>query len=261
MMPDAKQSNHLKPTHNQLVRGLQVINHLAAIVGLIYAVAESQYHYLITAVLFYWVTGVLGINIGMHRLLSHRSFKTYKPFEWLFSFIAVITTVGSPLAWVAIHRQHHRICERPGDPHSPYLLGNWRAWFGLWEIQKLDLKLIRDMRKDRLQRFLHKYYFEIILLYCCALILIDPWLLVFGYAIPACLCLHSTSAIIVIAHRHGYKTYDLKHDQSRNSWIANLITLGEGWHNNHHAKPYAWSNWERWWEWDIPAVIIRFIKK
>jgi stearoyl-CoA desaturase (delta-9 desaturase) len=53
----------------------------------------------------------------------------------------------------------------------------------------------------------------------------------------------------------------LKHDESRNSWIANLITLGEGWHNNHHAKPYAWSNWERWWEFDIPSLVIRVIKK
>jgi stearoyl-CoA desaturase (delta-9 desaturase) len=85
--------------------------------------------------------------------------------------------------------------------------------------------------------------------------------LIFVYAIPACLCLHSTSAIIVIAHIHGYKSHPLKNDQSRNSWIANLITLGEGWHNNHHAKPYAWSNWERWWEFDIPSLVIRVIKK
>jgi stearoyl-CoA desaturase (delta-9 desaturase) len=78
--------------------------------------------------------------------------------------------------------------------------------------------------------------------------------------IPACLCLHSTSAIIVIAHRHGYKTYELKNDESRNSWIASLITLGEGWHNNHHAKPYAWQQGEKWWELDPPSWIIKLIK-
>jgi stearoyl-CoA desaturase (delta-9 desaturase) len=251
----------MKLTHNQEVRSLQVVNHILLVVGSVYVFMSQQYHYLLTALLFYWATGVLGINIGMHRLLSHRSFQTYNPFEWLFSVIAVITTVGSPLAWVAIHRQHHRICERPGDPHSPYLLGNFRAWFGFWDYLKLDLKLVRDMRASKLQRWLHKNYFLVIVTYCVLLGLIDPWLIVFGYAIPACLCLHSTSAIIVIAHRHGYKSYDLKHDESRNSWIANLITLGEGWHNNHHAKPYAWSNWEKWWEWDIPAIIIKLIKK
>jgi fatty-acid desaturase len=87
-----------------------------------------------------------------------------------------------------------------------------------------------------------------------------PLAVIFGYCIPASLCLHSSSAIIVIAHRHGYKTHKCR-DESRNSWIANIITLGEGWHNNHHARPYAWSNWERWWEWDIPAIIIWMVKK
>ena len=243
-------------THNQTVRGLQVLNHLVGIAGIIWAVSTQQWHYLIIAWLSYWVTGILGINVGLHRLVSHRSFRTHKVWEWLFSLIGVITTVGSPLAWAAIHRQHHRKCEVPGDPHSPYLIGNWRAWFGFWRLEKLDIKLVRDMRRDSFQRFLHNYYLWIILAYCAVLAMIDPWLIVFVYAIPACLCLHSSSAIIVIAHRHGYKSYDLKHDQSRNSWIANLITMGEGWHNNHHARPYRWSNWERWWEWDIPAIVI-----
>lgn len=251
----------MKFTHNQQVRGLQVFNHLLMLAGITYAVYTDQYHYLLISLLMYWFTGVFGINIGMHRLLAHRSFKTYNWIEKFVSYVAVITTVGSPLAWTAIHRQHHRICEKPGDPHSPYLLGNFRAWFGIWNYVRLDLKLVRDMRTNTFQKFLHKNYLQIILVYCLVLALINPWLIVFVYAIPACLCLHSTSAIIVIAHRHGYKTYDLKHDQSRNSWIANLITLGEGWHNNHHAKPYAWSNWEKWWEWDLPAVIIWIIKK
>ena len=83
---------------------------------------------------------------------------------------------------------------------------------------------------------------------------------IFGYCVPASLCLHSSSAIIVIAHRHGYRTHACR-DESRNSWIANLITLGEGWHNNHHARPWAWSNWEKWWEWDVPAMVIWAIKK
>ena len=248
-------------SHNQIVRSLQILNHLLFIVGVGYALYTAQVYYLVIAIVAYWITGVFGINIAYHRLLSHRSFKTYKILEYMFSIIGVITTVGSPLAWVAIHRQHHRSCEKIGDPHSPHLLGNFRAWFGIWDYIKLDLKLVRDMRKDKFQKFLHKNYIYIIATYCIILALIDPWLVVFVYAIPACLCLHSTSAIIVIAHRHGYKTYDLKHDQSRNSWIANLITLGEGWHNNHHAKPYAWSNWEKWWEWDVPAMIIWAIKK
>jgi fatty-acid desaturase len=248
-------------THNQLVRGLQVVNHITALVGITYAIAAGEWHYLLTALFVYWAIGILGINIGFHRLLSHRSFKTHTIIEKFLSVVGVLTTVGSPLAWVAIHRQHHRRAEREGDPHSPYLIGNWRAWFGFWpKFKVFDLRLIRDLREQSFQRRLHKYYFEIIVAYCVLLALIDPWLVIFAYCLPACLCLHSSSAIIVIAHRHGYKTHAIS-DQSRNSWIANIITMGEGWHNNHHAKPYKWSNWERWWEWDIPAMIIWAIKK
>lgn len=250
-----------KLSHNVQVRSLQVFNHVLAIIGISFALLTQQYDYLLISLFAYWFTGVIGINVGMHRLLSHRSFKTYPLVEKIISLVSVVTTVGSPLAWVALHRQHHRACERDGDPHSPYLLGAFKAWFGFWDYSKMELKLIRDLRKDPFQKFLHRRYMVIIALFCILLALIDPWLVVFGYAIPACLCLHSSSSIIVIAHIHGYKTYDLGHDQSRNSWIANLITLGEGWHNNHHAKPYAWSNWEKWWEWDIPSLVIRMIKK
>lgn len=247
-------------THNQLVRGLQVINHVLGLIGLAYVFMTGTYYLLLVALITYWVIGVLGINIGMHRLLSHRSFKTHPVIEKILSIFAVWTTVGSPLAWVAIHRQHHRSADKAGDPHSPYILGNWRAWFGFWNLQKLDVKLINDLRKNKFQKFLHKHYLACLLLINFVLLLINPWLVIFMYCIPASLCLHSSSAIIVIAHRHGYKSFEVN-DESRNSWIASLITLGEGWHNNHHARPYDWNNQYKWWEFDVAAWIIRLIKR
>ena len=246
-------------THNQEVRGLQLVNHLMLVIGVGYSIYTGLYSYILLSMCLYWIMGVLGINVGYHRLLSHRSFRTYPLIEKTLSLIGILTTVGSPLAWVATHRQHHRVTDRIGDPHSPYLIGPFKAWVGIWGITKLDLKLVRDIRKDDFQRWIHKNYLTIIFIYCAVLAGIDPWLIVFAYCIPACLCLHSTSGIIVIAHIHGYRTHETN-DQSRNSWIANLMTLGEGWHNNHHAKPYAWSNWEKWWEWDIPSLIIRLIR-
>lgn len=249
-----------KLTHNQIVRSLQVLNHIVSVLGLIFVFKSQEYRWLLITLLTFWTIGVLGINIALHRLLSHRSFKTYKPVEYLICLISVITTVGSPLAWVAIHRQHHRSCETPMDPHSPYILGNFKAWFGFWKLKQLDIKLIKDLRKSDFQRFLHKQYLWIIFAYCFVLFLINPLLLIFAYALPASLCLHASSSIIVIAHRHGYKTYDLGIDESRNSWIASLITLGEGWHNNHHAKASAWQNGEKWWELDPTSWVIRLIK-
>lgn len=246
--------------HNTRVRLLQIITHLASIAGLIWLFFSEEWQYLWITLIFYWTIGVLGINVGFHRLISHRSFKTQKWIEYFLALVGTITAVGSPLAWVALHRQHHRHAETELDPHSPYQIGWWRAWFGFWKIQRINPRTIKDLRKTRFYKFTHKYYISINLIYCTSLMLIDPMLGIFAYALPAVLVLHSTSAIIVIAHMHGYKTYDLKGDEARNSWIASLITLGEGWHNNHHARPGDWNNQHKWWELDIPALIIRLIQ-
>ena len=246
-------------THNTEVRTLQIITHLASIAGLIWLFYSGQWSYLWVTLAFYWTTGVLGINVGYHRLISHRSFKTNKWIERFLALVGTITNVGSPLAWVALHRSHHKHAETEKDPHSPYLLGNLRAWFGYWNVVRLEVKHVKDLWRDDFYKFTHRHYLAIHIVYCGVLMLIDPMWAIFAYALPSVLVLHSTSAIIVIAHRHGYKTYKIN-DESRNSWIASLITLGEGWHNNHHANPGRWKQGEKWWELDPPAWIIKLIK-
>jgi len=214
----------------------------------------------------YVITGMIGVNIGLHRLLSHKSFKTYPIIEKICSLVSVVTTIGSPLAWVAIHRQHHKSVETAKDPHSPYIDGKFsfkkaiNVWFGFWEVSNISPKIVRDLRQSEFQKWLHKNYLFLIVIYNLILSVINPWLIIFVYAIPACLCLHSTSSINVIAHIHGYRNYDLGKDQSRNSWVAHLMSLGDGWHNNHHAKAWAWNQGEKWWELDPPSWIIRIIK-
>ena len=246
--------------HNVSVRAVQVLTHFGLLFGIYYCFINTSWIYMLYSVFVYWTIGVLGINVGYHRLISHRSFTTYKPVEYLLALIGIITTVGSPLAWTALHRHHHTHAETEKDPHSPYQIGWWRAWFGFWKIDRISPKMIKDIRKDTFYRLTHKYYFYIIGAYILILGLINPLLIIFAYAIPAVFVLHSTSAIIVIAHVHGYRNHDVS-DQSRNSWIASLITLGEGWHNNHNANSNAWNNQERWWEIDPNAWIIRVIKK
>jgi fatty-acid desaturase len=242
--------------HNIIVRGLQILTHVLLVFGLFIDPVLMLY-----SVLIYWVIGSLGINVGFHRLIAHRSFQTYKWIEYTLALIGSLTTVGSPLAWVALHRQHHTYTETDKDPHSPYILGWWKAWFGFWDIKNIDTRFIKDLRKIKFYKLTHKYYLHLIVSYCCILALIDPIWIIYGWAIPSVLVLHSTSAIIVIAHKHGYKTFDLGKDQARNSWIASLITLGEGWHNNHHAHPRDWNNQYKWWEFDPPSWFIRLVKK
>lgn len=246
--------------HGTEVRLLQILNHILLCIGVWYVAVTGQYDYLWLGVVVFWITGVLGINVCLHRYLSHKSFKTYKAIEVFLIIVSVLTTVGSPLAWVAVHRQHHRFSDEVGDPHSPHLLGKFRAWFGLWGDVKIDLNMVKDLRRDALHRAIHKNYVPIIAVYCILLALVNPWLVIFAYAIPACLSWHAANLVVVMGHMHGYRNYNTP-DKSTNSWFASLLTWGDGWHNNHHANLSAWSNWVKWWEFDIATIIIRAIKK
>ena len=242
------------------IRILQYINHLLFIAGISYTLYVGDYSYLILSIVLYYVLGILGVNIGFHRLLSHRSFTTYKPVYYLLSILGTLTALGSPLAWVAVHRQHHRHSDSELDPHSPYRISVFKVWTGQWGNIKIDLRNCKDIRREQFHRFIHNRYIYIQLIYIVILMLIDPMLVIFAYAIPSVLVFHSAGALNVISHRHGYRNHNTK-DHSTNSWIANIITMGEGWHNNHHARPGAWNNQDHWWEVDITGLIIRVIKK
>lgn len=252
----------MKLTHNQGVRLLQIVTHAIGLPVVVWAVMQGWWGWLAVSWLTYWTIGILGINVGFHRLVAHGAFKTYKPIEAVLMFCGVLTTVGSPLAWSIVHRIHHIHTDQEHDPHSPQNIGVARAWFGLWNTSGFMKagKVSKGLRKDPMHRWIHAHYFEILALWCLFLYFTLGWQgVVFVYAVPAILSLHSACGIIVIPHLHGYRNHELKGDTSRNSWIANLITMGEGWHNNHHAHPSRWNTRERWWEWDIPALIIRLI--
>jgi stearoyl-CoA desaturase (delta-9 desaturase) len=77
---------------------------------------------------------------------------------------------------------------------------------------------------------------------------------------PATGCLNGVAAVTVIGHIHGYTNHQVN-DSAKNSWIANIMSLGEGWHNNHHARPYQWKQGEKWWEIDPPSWFIKMVKK
>ena len=256
---------------NFKVRSLQAVNHVLFLVGLIYLAQHDDWSMLWLTFGMYVLMAPIGTGVCMHRLLSHRSFKTTKFWEYLFSIFGALASIGSTIAWVALHRLHHANAEKPKDPHSPYVnrstpeklkFNYWQAikvWVGAWNVAYIHHKTVMDLVHEPFHNKLHKHYFKLIAAYCLILAAINPWLVVFAYAIPACLAMHATSAIIVIAHIHGYKTHKIS-DESRNSWICNIITMGDGWHNNHHARPGNWNSQEQWWEIDPYAWVIRLIK-
>ena len=91
------------------------------------------------------------------------------------------------------------------------------------------------------------------------LILINPVLWLFVYVVPASMTVHLIGVVNVLGHRHGYRNHDTP-DRSTNSWIANIVSLGDGWHNNHHARGNNYYAGEKWWEWDLMGSLIKLIK-
>lgn len=248
------------------IRLLQLFNHIVTVPAILYAIFTAQYYLLTIAFISWLIIGPISSVITLHRLLTHRSFKTYPWIEKTLSYISVISTIGPTISWVALHRQHHATSDRDGDPHSPYINSKFnlvqalKVWWGYeWSIPNIPVAYVKDLMKSPTHKFIFKNYFKIIFAFSLILILIDPVLWLFIYVVPASLTVHLIGVVNVFGHKHGYRTYETK-DRSTNSWIANIVSLGDGWHNNHHARPGNWHSGEKWWEWDLMGCIIRLIK-
>ena len=151
-------------TLNFKVRSLQLINHILFIVGLIYAGVNDQLQLLWISFVVYILTAILGIACGMHRLLSHKSYKTSRFWEYFLSICSIYATVGSTISWVGLHRLHHVAAEKPNDPHSPYIgrgagetlkFNYWQAfktWVGIWGVDHISPRYVIDLIHDPLHR-------------------------------------------------------------------------------------------------------------
>lgn len=248
--------------HNITVRSLQIVSHITLVIGLVLAINSDieieRYLWIVFG--YAMVVGTLGTNIGMHRLLSHRSFETWKPIEYVCAFFGSLGLLGSPIAWCAAHRYHHIHSDQESDIHSPKHLGTIKSWFGLWPNVKIPARIVSDLTKNSYYRFLHKHYLSINVIYAGILYLIDPWFLVFVWALYAVYTFHAVNSINVLLHKVGYQNHNTG-DDSKNSLILQFVTHFEGWHNNHHANPGKYRHGEKWWEFDLPAWIIELIKK
>lgn len=251
---------------NTKVRLLQLFNHVMTIPAIVYAVYTHQYYLFAIAFAAWVIIGPISSVITLHRLLTHRSFKTYPWLEKTLSYISVISTIGPSISWVALHRQHHATSDKISDPHSPNIAGKFnflqaiKVWLGYgWKIPNIPITYVKDLMRDPTQKFIFNNYFKIIFVFSLVLISINPVLWLFVYVVPASMTVHLIGVVNVLGHSHGYRNHDTP-DQSTNSWIANIISLGDGWHNNHHANGNSITTQEKWWEWDLMAQIIKIIR-
>lgn len=251
---------------NTKVRLLQTVNYLFSVLLLAIIYNTGEYSYLIYTLISWFLIGHVSTIITLHRLLTHRSFKTYKWLEKFLSYLSVFSTVGPTISWVALHRFHHQYSDNLYDPHSPYIDGKFsikqalKVFFGYdWHITNIPIGYVKDLMRSKTHKFIFNNYFKIIFIGILILLLIDPLLVLYVYCLPATLTVMTIGIVNVFGHGHGYRNHNTS-DNSTNSWFASLITLGEGWHNNHHKHPTNYTTREKYYELDLMGLVIKLIR-
>jgi stearoyl-CoA desaturase (Delta-9 desaturase) len=208
-----------------------------------------------------------------HRYFSHRTFKTSRVGQFIFGVLGASAVQRGPIWWAAHHRHHHAHSDQPEDIHSPSQKGFWRSHMG-WFLSRKgfnpDLKYVRDLLQFRELRWLDRFDIAVPVLLGLFIFLLGRFLekaapdlgtsggqmLTWGFFISTVLCYHGTYTINSLSHVFGRQRYRTG-DTSRNNWLLALITLGEGWHNNHHFYPNAARQGFYWWEIDISYYILK----
>lgn len=207
-----------------------------------------------------YVTRVFGITGGYHRYFSHRGYKTSRVFQFLLALLGSTALQKGPLWWSAKHREHHRDSDMPEDAHSPRQYGFFDAHIG-WVYREAretaEMDLIQDFSKYPELRWLDRNQYLPGILLGVASWLIAGWPGLFvGFLLSTVLVYHATFTINSLTHMIGGQRY-LTGDDSRNNWATALITMGEGWHNNHHYYPSASRSGFFWWEIDLTYYILK----
>lgn len=212
-----------------------------------------------------------------HRYFSHRTFKTSRVGQFIFAVLGSSAVQRGPLWWAAHHRDHHRESDTAADVHSPMQHGFLWSHIG-WITSKANFptkdNLVKDLARYPELRFLDRFDTIVPALLAISIFALgallesvapglgtNGWqLLVWGFFVSTVLLYHGTFTINSLAHRFGKQRYNT-HDASRNNlWLA-LITLGEGWHNNHHYYPGSARQGFYWWEIDITWYILKALAR
>jgi stearoyl-CoA desaturase (delta-9 desaturase) len=282
--PAAASLQVTKPRAHRLFNlGIAVIPFIGVIIAIV-----LLWNNLVTAadlaimVVMYFVASI-GITMGYHRLLTHRSFQTYPAVRYALAIAGSMAGQGPPIIWVADHRKHHTFADEEGDPHSPHLeprggvvgamKGLWHAHMG-WLYRLFPaaepMRYARDLVADRGMRRISGAFVPLV-----GLGLVIPFAA--GYAITGSLRgalialvwgglvrlffgYHVVFSINSICHFFGRRRFETE-DESRNVFWLAIPSLGESWHHNHHAFPTSARHGLDWWELDITALLIAAMKR
>lgn len=227
-----------------------------------------------------WLLTGTGVTVGFHRLFTHRAFSAT---PWVRSTLAItgmMAALGPLISWVAIHRRHHELSDREGDPHSPRpeAQGLWGSLNGLWHAH-MGWMLDHDypnpmhyapelMRDPRIRRLSRAYPLWVLLgLVVAGLVgaaLRHSWIgfltgILWGGLFRLFVVQHVTCSVNSLCHAFGARPFRTREESRNVAWLA-IPTLGESWHNNHHAFQFSAMFGQRWWEVDIGGAIILLLR-
>ena len=216
---------------------------------------------LVLCVALYWIR-IFAIGAGYHRYFSHRAYSTSRAFQFVLAVMSQSTTQKSVLWWAAKHRHHHLHSDTEDDIHSPRHRGfiySHLGWIFSRQHDAFEPVKVEDLMRLPELRWLHRHERLPGLLLAVLCYLIAGWPgLVVGFFWSTVLVYHATFCINSLAHVRGRKRY-VTGDDSRNNWLLALFTMGEGWHNNHHAYQSSVRQGFRWWEIDVTFYVLKLL--
>lgn len=240
----------LKPSNTKKLILIHALCHVAIIPAIVYG---EWWMWLGSFLWWQWIAAT-AISAGYHRYYSHNAFKTGKWYEYYSQFIGLFANPGPALTWASTHRMHHMYSDTEQDPHSPKYKGFWTVYTSYWgeDVTRINRRALAGLAGNKTLRWFYQHYFKLVIAIAVVLAVIDPLLLVFGYCMPVVLAFHGYGLINAYTHKDG---------EPKNSWLANILTAGEGWHLNHHRNSKAWQIGKGWKQPDPGAWFIRLIKE
>lgn len=223
-----------------------------------------------------YVLRMFAITAFYHRYFAHRAFKAGRGAQFIFALLGASATQRGPLWWAAHHREHHLDPDGPTDPHSPRD-GFWRSHVG-WFLGRANFatraERVPDLARYPELRWLDRFDIAVPIAYATlmwgigavaerlapGLGLTGGQALVWGYFVATVVLYHATFTINSLAHRFGRRDFDTPDDSRNNAWLA-VLTMGEGWHNNHHFFPGSARQGFRWWQWDPSYYLVLGLEK
>jgi stearoyl-CoA desaturase (delta-9 desaturase) len=207
---------------------------------------------------------LFAIGAGYHRYFAHRAFSTSRICQFVLAFLAQTSAQRGILWWASHHRNHHRYSDTTDDVHSPVQSGFFYShlgWIFVPRNDSTDYSAVRDLARYKELIWLDRHPYLPAALLASATWLIAGWPgLAIGFCWSTVAVWHATFCINSLAHVVGRQRY-VTGDQSRNNWLLALLTMGEGWHNNHHAYQASVRQGFRWWEFDLTYYVLSMLSR